>query len=201
MASLRRRVEHDAAHIARLDLDGLPVEHLRVDASILPALLQAVEVHPIHAAIERCFGLDVNFIRKQLAPLRDSFFDPGLHFFDRLGMILVAHAGADEVRRLEAFFREHFHHVFGAVALRILLAAVADERHIEKIARVVRHVVKAPQHLLIPHGILVGRELLVALHIGEAGTGMHAGPLIWIMRTEMPCACAAHAEAGDGNAI
>ena len=198
---LRRRVENDARHVARFDLDSVAAGHLCVETGVLPAFLQTVKIHPLHAAIEGRLRLNVNLVREEITPLRHRLLDPRLHLLDDLGVILVTHAGADEMRRLDLFLRQHLHHVLRAIALGVQFATVADERDVEKVARVVRHIIHAPQRLLIPHGILVRRQLLVALHIRKAGPRMHAGPLIRVVRTKMPRTRSAHAEARQRDAV
>ena len=102
---------------------------------------------------------------------------------------------------MQSFFAEHLDHVLRAVALRIHLTAVADERDVEEIPRIVRHVIHTPELLFIPDWILVRCELLVALHIRKSGSSVNTGPLIGIMRPKMPRSGTAHAEARQCDAI
>ena len=160
-----------------------------------------MQIHPLHPSIIGRLGLNVNFVRKQIAAFLHGFFDQRLHLLDHFGMILVPHARANQMRWVDALFAKHFHHVLGAVALGIELAAVADERDIQKIACVIGHIVDTPELLFIPDRILVGRELLIAFHIRETGSSVNAGPLVGVMRAEMPGSGSTHAETRERNPV
>ena len=103
--------------------------------------------------------------------------------------------------RLDALFTENFNHVFSAITLGVLFTTVADQRNIEEIPCIVRHIIHAPQLLLIPHRILVRRQLLVTLHIRKTRTGVHTGPMTCMVRPHVPRSRASHAESSQRNPV
>ena len=113
----------------------------------------------------------------------------------------MPHSRSDQMWRLDALLPENFDHVFSAITLGVLFTTVADQRDVEKIPRIVRHIIHAPQLLLIPHRILFRGQLLVALHIRKSRTGVHAGPMTCMVRTHVPRPRSSHAESSQRNPV
>ena len=113
----------------------------------------------------------------------------------------MRHLRADEALQFVPLGLERLGHDFAGRALRVDLAAVGDERDVEQVADVVRHVVLAPELLLVPGGVLLGLEVPVAGDVDEPRARVGRGEVVGVVGGQVPGAGAAHAEAHQHDAV
>jgi hypothetical protein len=93
-----------------------------------------------------------------------------------------------------------FHQVGGGL-LFVLRAGIGEERAVEEIPEVVRHIIDLPEGLLVVGRKTIGRQFVVFLGLGEAGTGMHAAEPVAVMDPEMPGPGTTHGETREDDAV
>ena len=155
----------------------------------------------MHATVGKRASLQHQFLRQSISTGSHSLFDQQLNVLNQVRMILMPHAGSDEMRRLQVFFGEHLCHVLSGIALGVDFTGVANQGNIKEITSVVGHIVDAPKFLLVPGRHLVRCNFLITFYIDKPCSGMHTRPLVRKVSPDVPCACSAHTESGQSDAI
>ncbi len=195
-------LEGKGGHIFGADAEGVAVDDVGVDARFLPVLLQTVDRHPFHAVVTQGVGGESNLSGDFDATLLEDFGEAFLDLDLGIGVVLVPHAGADDVFEFQAFLFHVAGHDVGGLLLFVLLPAVGDGRALVEVGRVFRRVVEPPKLLFPPCGLgFLGENVLINGGFRKSGARGGRGPDARVMRRHVPGRRAAHRETADGDAV
>ncbi len=162
--------------------------------------LESEQIHPITAGILQGIRREADARRIFLSALGDGFAPRLGEFLLPLRRKLMAQLRRHHQLHGDVQFLETFLDVARRSQLRIVFAAVGDNRHIESVLGVIDGVINAQTGFLWRRQL--GRQILeIAVRGGEAGAGAEGAPLIGRVQAQVPGAGAAHREAAQHAAL